>query len=111
MGFFCLGKSEEQKREEQIIDEIRIYNMENVPFNYEIVSPGLYSWAVDTDYGKARNKALHAIKEGAYRMNADCIIACKISQSCTFGCFSGLINDKTSLVHVVDITGVSVRIL
>ncbi|MDY2636626.1 MAG: hypothetical protein SOV56_01640 [Phascolarctobacterium sp.] len=113
MGFFGLGKSEEQKRMEaedkQRINSVILVNMESVPFDYTVVGPSMYSWAYDFDYNTARSKAVEGLKRSAYECGADMVIACKLSQSMAFGHFAGTFQDKAEMAYLVDISGVAIK--
>lgn len=113
MGFFGLGKSDEQKRMEaedkQRINSVILVNMENVPFDYTIVGPSLYSWAYDFDYSAARAKAEEGLRRSAVERGADMVIACRLSQSMAFGHFAGTFQDKAEMAYLVDISGVAIK--
>lgn len=84
MGFFSSKpkqKTEAELQRERDINNVEIWFMENVPFEYDIVSPAINGTYIDRagDVSAVEHGMILNLKTNAYDLGSDAIIAVKVN--------------------------------
>lgn len=103
LGFKSKEEKNEEKNRQERINKAPIYFTAAVDFKYSIIEGGFYTWSKQSDFKKAYDGCINALKEGVVNFNGDAVIDVKVNINHAMDS-SSLLND-----YIVVMTGVVVK--